>query len=158
MGGYVNDVTVATNMQSHFNFELNSFMWNFPRTRWKLLLHFIATPPPPHNCFILSLWTYNSLLYPFMMRIKQWSAKIHSQLWRVNEFVQFFDLRAYYHFEAEFLFEKLAAYFRDCFLEKAGRSYHENTLNESGKKILRREKLLIGFFIGSQYFTHWDLH
>ena len=91
------------------------------------------------------------------MWIKQWSAKIHSQLRRVNEFVQFFDLRAYYHFEAEFLFEEFAANFWDRFLKKAGGSYHENALNESGKEILSRKKLLFGFFIGSEKFTHRDL-
>lgn len=108
--------------------------------------HFHSTTPTPHSPHHFTVSTHNSLLYPFMMRVEQRPAEIHSQLWRVNEFVQFFDRCADYHFETKFFFEELAADFGDGFLEEAGRSDHEDALNETGKEILRKKKVICGIY------------
>ena len=51
--------------------------------------------------------TYNSLLYPFMMRVEQRPSEIHCKLRLMNKNVKFFDLCANYHFEAKLVFEEL---------------------------------------------------
>lgn len=54
----------------------------------------------------------------------------------MNEFVQFFDLCANYHFKPELVLEELAADFRDGFLKEAGRANDKNALDKSREERL----------------------
>lgn len=85
-------------------------------------------------------YTYNSLLNPLMMRIEQRPAEVHCQLRRMDEYVKFIDLRTDYHSESEFVFGQLWANFWYGFLEKARRSNHVDTLDQSRKEWLKRLK------------------
>lgn len=68
------------------------------------------------------LFTYDSLLYPLMMRVRQLAAQIGRQLRALQMLVQIADARANHHAEFEFLAEQFRADLGDGLLEEARRS------------------------------------
>lgn len=115
------------------NFVISTSKWNFLCAD----IHMRA----PFNLPTLSTYnfnTYNSLLYPFMMGVKQRPTDVVCELGWMNEHMKLFHLCAYYHFESKLVFEELWTNFRNGFLKESGGSKDINALNKSREKWLKR--------------------